>query len=453
MDFLQIQNGAVVRENGEPIRLRGTNIGAWMNMENFMNGMPGSEHRMRETARQTLGEEMGSWFFTSMLSHFFTEQDVRYMKSLGMNFLRIPLNYRWFEDDMAPYVYKEEGFAMLDTALDWCEKYEVYAVLDLHAVQGWQSSDWHCDISCRTALFWRMKDFQERYFALWKVLAARYKDRSVVAGYDIMNEPCTMNDYGRLPLIPYQARWKDMNAIYRRVTEEIRSVDPRHILIIEGDDYSRRFCGLDAPWDENLMISSHAYTTLFDHPEITSDQGKREYLRKEFLESEGYKYSTLHNVPLWVSEFSFLPDQVEVYEENNVHWTTWSLKGCDDFFLLSPKKERPYRTLTEPVARKALICMPEWGGEYNRTLREQLNNTADLLKKTVDYRRFDNAENPMFFMMTVGDVYYNNLLQYPYIELFQGMDREEIDAVMADFDTENCAINTELEDRFRKYCL
>ena len=50
MDFLQIQNGAVVRENGEPIRLRGTNIGAWMNMENFMNGMPGSEHRMRETA-------------------------------------------------------------------------------------------------------------------------------------------------------------------------------------------------------------------------------------------------------------------------------------------------------------------------------------------------------------------------------------------------------------------
>ena len=58
MDFLQIQNGAVVRENGEPIRLRGTNIGAWMNMENFMNGMPGSEHRMRETARQTLGEEM-----------------------------------------------------------------------------------------------------------------------------------------------------------------------------------------------------------------------------------------------------------------------------------------------------------------------------------------------------------------------------------------------------------
>ena len=74
MDLLQIQNGAVVRENGEPIRLRGTNIGAWMNMENFMNGMPGSEHRMRETARQTLGEEMGSWFFTSMLSHLFTQR-------------------------------------------------------------------------------------------------------------------------------------------------------------------------------------------------------------------------------------------------------------------------------------------------------------------------------------------------------------------------------------------
>ena len=46
-----------------------------------------------------------------------------------------------------------------------------------------------------------------------------------------------------------------------------------------------------------------------------------------------------------------------------MHWTTWSLKVCDYFFLLSPKMAGPYRTLTEPVARKALICMPEWGGE------------------------------------------------------------------------------------------
>ena len=152
MDFLKVKNGAVVDESGNRVRLRGTNSGAWMNMENFMNGFPGCEHRLRFFAKQILGEELGSYFFDSMLGNFFTEADVEYIASLGMNLLRIPLNYRHFEDDMHPFVYKEEGFQMLDKALDWCEKHNVYAILDLHAVQGWQNSDWHSDNYTRSAL-------------------------------------------------------------------------------------------------------------------------------------------------------------------------------------------------------------------------------------------------------------------------------------------------------------
>ena len=132
MDFLKVKNGAVVDESGNRVRLRGTNSGAWMNMENFMNGFPGCEHRFRFFAKQILGEELGSYFFDSMLGNFFTEADVEYIASLGMNLLRIPLNYRHFEDDMHPFVYKEEGFQMLDKALDWCEKHNVYALSLIH---------------------------------------------------------------------------------------------------------------------------------------------------------------------------------------------------------------------------------------------------------------------------------------------------------------------------------
>ena len=28
---------------------------------------------------------------------------------------------------------------MLDKMLEWCSKHELYAILDLHAVQGWQN--------------------------------------------------------------------------------------------------------------------------------------------------------------------------------------------------------------------------------------------------------------------------------------------------------------------------
>ena len=72
-DFVWIFEGQKRRRCGrirKQVRLRGTNSGAWMNMENFMNGFPGCEHRLRFFAKQILGEELGSYFFDSMLGIF-----------------------------------------------------------------------------------------------------------------------------------------------------------------------------------------------------------------------------------------------------------------------------------------------------------------------------------------------------------------------------------------------
>ena len=35
--------------------------------------------------------------------------------------------------------YNEDSFAMLDDVLDWCETYQVYAVVDFHAATAGQS--------------------------------------------------------------------------------------------------------------------------------------------------------------------------------------------------------------------------------------------------------------------------------------------------------------------------
>lgn len=452
MDFLKVKNGAVVDESGNRVRLRGTNSGAWMNMENFMNGFPGCEHRLRFFAKQILGEELGSYFFDSMLGNFFTEADVEYIASLGMNLLRIPLNYRHFEDDMHPFVYKEEGFQMLDKALDWCEKHNVYAILDLHAVQGWQNSDWHSDNYTRSALLWRTLHFQDRFVALWEEFAKRYKGRSVIAGYDLMNEPCTNTDYTRMPLLPYDGRWDEMNKLYRRVTEAIRKIDSDHIVILEGDDFSRRFMGLDVPFADNLMYSSHEYSLVGTHPELETDEQKRDFIRKEFLEAEGTKFAMKYNVPLWVSEFSFLPDQVELYEEMNVHWTQWSLKGVGGGFLLHTPDDGAYNSLVRPVMDKALFTSPHWGEEASRELREQIIALSETVKHLVGAKNLDNVEHPVYFNTTIGDNYVDCMLQYPYLELFQGKNKEELDHILSDFRFDRCQINKDVEERFRKYC-
>jgi endoglucanase len=145
MDLLQVRGGKIVDSANQPVRLRGANVGGWMNMENFINGYPGSEHGIRAAMAAALGPEQGAFFFERLLDYFLAEDDIRFMRECGATAVRLPLNYRHFERDNAPFQYLEAGFARLDQALAWCAKHELYAILDLHAVQGWQNTDWHSD--------------------------------------------------------------------------------------------------------------------------------------------------------------------------------------------------------------------------------------------------------------------------------------------------------------------
>src|ERR1700744_4273337 len=134
-------SGSVLRVDGprlvdgtpsEPVVLRGYNAGGWLNMENFLTGYPGTESQHRKALRRALGPELYDVFFHEFLSVFFADADVAYLASLGLNSVRIPFNYRHFEDDNAPFELKEPGFARLEGAVQSCQRHGVYAILDFH---------------------------------------------------------------------------------------------------------------------------------------------------------------------------------------------------------------------------------------------------------------------------------------------------------------------------------
>ena len=105
-------------------------------------------------------------------------------------------------------------------------------------------------------MLWKYRHFQERIIALWEEFAKRYRDRSAVAGYDLMNEPSTGTPTGEHAYDFYefyQSDWDAINRLYREIAEAVRKIDKRHILFLEGDNYSRDFAGLDAPFEENLV--------------------------------------------------------------------------------------------------------------------------------------------------------------------------------------------------------
>ncbi|MBN1900291.1 cellulase family glycosylhydrolase, partial [Candidatus Sumerlaeota bacterium] len=242
MDFLRIRNGKVIDEDGAEARLRGTCVGGWMNLENFINGFPGVEYTLRQTMTDMLDPEMSAFFFDRMADYFFSKEDVRFIRERGANVIRLPINYRRLESDDPPFQYKESGFRKLENIINLCGEQGLYVILDLHSVQGWQNPDWHCDNPTRYGLFWQHPHFQDRFVALWEEIARRFGGYPAVAGYNIMNEPVTSSVYSRFGF-GENPDWGLLNRVYRRVVEAVRKIDPRHIIILEGDVFSQMFKG------------------------------------------------------------------------------------------------------------------------------------------------------------------------------------------------------------------
>ena len=60
---LSVRGAKIVDGSGQPVILRGYNIGGWMNMENFLTGYPGTESQHRRVLRRVLGAELYDAFF------------------------------------------------------------------------------------------------------------------------------------------------------------------------------------------------------------------------------------------------------------------------------------------------------------------------------------------------------------------------------------------------------
>ena len=186
--------------------------------------------------REELGQEVAVAFLQAIREHFFTEEDVTYIRSLGASVIRLAFHWRYAQP---------ENVGFLDRAIAWAKKHGLYVILDFHAAPGWQNPGWHSDNPYGVALFWQEAHYQERFIALWQFLADRYRDEPTVAGYDVLNEPYARNNEAVIDF-------------FSRLIPAIREVDRRHILFIEGNRYAQEFTGFERllELDDQVVFSS-----------------------------------------------------------------------------------------------------------------------------------------------------------------------------------------------------
>ncbi len=487
MDFLSVKAAKIVGRGGEETRLRGPCVGGWMNMENFINGFPGCESGIRRAMAKSLGEELSSYFFNSLLDKFLTEADVDFIRKRGANVARLALNYRHFEDDEAPFVYKEDGFARLERAVDWCERRGLYVILDLHAAPGWQNSHWHSDNETGASLLWRHKQFQDRTKALWREFARRYRGRAVIAGYDLLNEPMVNTPSGDRPHAAYenyQPDWPKLNQLFRDLVSAVREIDPDHIIFLEGDSYGHDLDGLEPPFTNNVAYSCHQYTLAGFGPGAYPGEFKtyrvdqavmngywdRARQDRVFRQSSGARYAAAHGVPLWVGEFGAqyntgandlpyrlkaMDDQLDVYNERGAHWTTWTYKdmGVMGWVTVDPASE--YAKLVAPVQRlKAALGAENFVGWYENPIGKEANRElARTIAETIGDPKTTLVSAAACLATHTLTGYAADCLQPLYCSCFNGMDKTDIDRVLSAFELKNCVVNKDyikiLEKRLR----
>jgi hypothetical protein len=186
------------------------------------------------------------------------EQDIRRISDMGANSVRLALDGRDLES--SPYQYSDQGFALLDKILGWCERYGIYVILDLHLAPGIQNPHDFVVHRENRYLFWETPAFQERFYALWDEIARRYADRRIIAGYDLLNEgvPPSLNEYRHV-----------MNSAARR----IRARDPHHMLIVQEAILSGWVKELVLVEDRNVLYSIHFfYPPQFSFYATTTDR-------------------------------------------------------------------------------------------------------------------------------------------------------------------------------------
>ncbi len=376
MEFLHTLGKDILNDSGEKIYLRGVGLGNWLLPEGYMwkFGKGGDRpRRIEKIVESILGKEKSENFWKKFRKDYITEADIQRIKDLGFNSVRPALNSRLFVTEGKNPVFIDEGFILMDSLVSWCKKHQVYVIIDMHGAPGGQTGQNIDDSSKDKPELFMFEKNQDLLIEFWQKIAEKYKNEPTVAAYNLINEPLpgrtgAAEKYKHL-LVP----------LYERLIKEIRKIDQKHMITVEGYDWSNNWSQFSKPLDDNIFYKFHYY--CWDRPD---NLNSIDYFLK--------KRDTL-NTPVWVGETGEKGNTIywataQYFESNNIGFSFWPWKKMDT-------QNTPY-SIKKPENWN-LIAEYSCGGEKPDTLiaEKALNEFLENIK----------LENCVFFQDVVNAVF------------------------------------------------
>ncbi|WP_075602711.1 carbohydrate-binding protein [Saccharicrinis aurantiacus] len=321
--YIHTNGTKIVDANENDIYFNGMNLGNWLLWEGYLM-MGDFNYRTHTQFLNNLSTAFGNdmdkakEFEHQWRMNYVTEQAIADLSSLGFNSVRVPFHYNLFWDGTT---VKNDGFQYFDRLIQYCKKYNIYILLDMHAAPGYQNPGDHADnINSNasqpreTVKFWDDDNVQIAS-KVWKHIASYYSDEPIIWGYDLINEP-----------VPQPGREFELLASMVSMRNAIREVDNNHVIVAEGSWWGSDMAKLDwnntqvqstsgisTRWDDNMVYQTHHYST--DVSQLDSRLSLCNSLNVPLILGE-YGESDMHN----------LRNMTDWCVNNNVDYFPWSFK-------------------------------------------------------------------------------------------------------------------------------
>lgn len=211
---------------------------------------------MREFKGFKKGVNLGGWlsqcgegnYTKERFDTFITEKDIEKIAGWGTDHVRLPVDFHLFQNEDGSFI--ESGFGYIDRCIEWCGKYNLNTVLDLHKTIGYIFDDKNY---CR---FFTDESLQDNFVRVWEEFTRRYGKYSERVAFELLNE------------ITAEETAQTWNRIAERTVKAIRRMN-QDVRIILGGIYNSSIYGLrllDKPYDGNIVFTFHCYSPMiFTH--------------------------------------------------------------------------------------------------------------------------------------------------------------------------------------------
>jgi endoglucanase len=380
--FFTTKGKDIIGIDGKPFLIQGTNLGNWLVPEGYMFAFKdaNSPKLINQTLTELIGPDAIKDFWKKYLDVYITEEDIHYLRSIGMNSIRIPFNYRLFTTEN--YMGSNDpgrGFLYFDRVISWCRKEKLYVILDMHCAPGGQTGD-NIDDGYGYPFLFENEQSRMQCADIWKRIAQHYKNETTIIGYDLLNEPIAHYfDKGKLnPLL---------EPVYKEITKAIREVDKNHILFLGGAQWDSNFQPFGPPFDSRLVYTFHKYWTA----------PTREVIR-DYIDF-GNKY----NVPIYCGETgenddAWIKTFREMLDSNRIGWHFWPYKKINN--------TRGIVTFNKPLYYDSVIVYANTPKKNFEEIRKHRPANIEEIKQALDgfleNCRFKNCTQNTGYIKALG---------------------------------------------------